>query len=75
MPPPPPVVQAPPASIRLPLLMLTQSPVVNVPLVVAKTVVVPDLVPLVGGLPAPPPRTGTPPVNAPLELSTDVELK
>ncbi len=45
--------------------MLTQSPLVNVPVVVVNLVVFPERVPTVGATPAPPPITGKLAVNAP----------
>ena len=55
VPPPPPVVQGPPASIRLPLAsMLTQSPLTREPVEVASSVVLPVSVPVVmAEVPAP----------------------
>src|SRR6516162_3608475 len=64
--PPLEVPQAEPLSTKLPLAsMLTQCPLVNVPVVVVNVVVLPERAPETGAAPGPPPRIGALAVNAP----------
>src|SRR6266702_3010325 len=74
VPPVPP--HAPPESIMFPeASMATQSPLVSVPVVVTNLVVLPDLVPTAGAVPAPPPMTGRFAVSAADEERTEALLK
>lgn len=76
--PPPPLPPHPktPLSTRFPFAsILTQSPLVNEPLVVPKIVVLPLVEPTVGAAPAPPPMTGLLRVKAADDAHVDAELK